>query len=343
MVGLKPMPSKKIFVTGVNGHVGNNIVRDLLEHGYHVIGTVRDLDDPSKVDHVRQHAIELNCEAQLELIQADVLDADGWTEAITGCDALFHTATVYSNSDKADIIIDTAVKGTTHLLHAAHEAKIPRIIYTSSVAAIGSTPKGCEKTEEDWQNGSYSPYTIAKTESEKRAWELAEQFGLDLRVINPGGVLGGGFVKPTPSVDYFPDAMAGKFPVVPKIPIPIVHVRDVAKAHRLAYEIEEAEGRFIVAPHKNKTIAEVCKAIKNQYPHTKASRRAIPRSLMFIVVFQDWLMGLFGAQRRMTRKAVKGYFQGDADFSSKKATDVLGIEWESFETCIQDTVEEFLQ
>ena len=54
-------------------------------------------------------------------------------------------------------------------------------------------------------------------------------------------------------------------------------------------------------------------------------------------------MGLFGAQRRMTRKAVKGYFEGDADFSSKKASDVLGIEWESFETCIQDTVEEFLQ
>ena len=64
---------------------------------------------------------------------------------------------------------------------------------------------------------------------------------------------------------------------------------------------------------------------------------------MFIVVFQDWLMGLFGAQRRMTRKAVMGYFEGDANFSSKKATDVLGIEWESFETCIRDTVEEFLQ
>ena len=98
-----------------------------------------------------------------------------------------------------------------------------------------------------------------------------------------------------------------------------------------------------MAPHKNKTIAEVCKAIKNQYPDTKASRRAIPRSLMFIVVFQDWVMGLFGAQRRMTRKAVKGYFEGDADFSSKKATEVFGIEWESFEVCIQDTVEEFLQ
>jgi nucleoside-diphosphate-sugar epimerase len=343
MAAVKSAPSKRIFVTGVNGHVGNHIVRDLLENGYNVIGSVRDLNDPTKVDHVRQHAVDLNCEDRLELVEADVLDADGWREAILGCDALFHTATVYSNSDKADIIIDTAVKGTTHLLHAAHEAKIPRVIYTSSVAAIGSTPKGREKTENDWQSGSYSPYTVAKTESEKRAWELAKQFGIDLRVINPGGVLGGGFVKPTPSIDYFPDAMAGKFPVVPKIPIPIVHVRDVAKAHRLAFEIDEAEGRFIVAPHKNKTIAEVCKAIKNQFPQTKASRRAIPRSLMFIVVFQDWLMGLFGAQRRMTRKAVMGYFEGDANFSSKKATDVLGIEWESFETCIRDTVEEFLQ
>jgi hypothetical protein len=62
---------------------------------------------------------------------------------------------------------------------------------------------------------------------------------------------------------------------------------------------------------------------------------------MFIVVFQDWLMGIFGAERRMTRKAVKGYFKGDANLSSKKATDVLGMEWESFETCITDTVEAF--
>lgn len=333
---------KKIFVTGVNGHIGNHIVRDLLEHGYHVIGSVRNLNDPLKVDHVRQHALDLDKTDRLELVEGDVLDADGWSEKLAGCDALFHTATVYSNSEKADIIIDTAVKGTTHLLHAANEAHIPRVIYTSSIAAVGSTPKGREKTEDDWQTGSFSPYTMAKTESEKRAWELADQLELDMRVINPGGVLGGGFINPTPSIDYFPDAMKGKFPVVPKIPIPIIHVKDVAIAHRRAYEVDEAEGRFIVAPHKNKTIADVCKAIKVQFPHTKAPKRALPRSLMFVVVFQDWLMGLFGAQRRMTRKAVKGYFEGDANFSSEKASRVLGIEWISFETCIKDTVEEFL-
>ena len=333
--------SKTIFVTGVNGHIGNHIVRDLLEHGYKVIGSVRSLSDPDKVDHVRQHAIDLGCEHRLKLIEGDVLDADGWTEKIAGCDALFHTATVYSNSKNAQIIIDTANKGTTHLLTAAKEAKIPRVIYTSSVAAVGSLPKGREKTEEDWQTLRSSPYTVAKTESERLAWELAEKHNLDLRVINPGAVLGGGFVKPTPSVDYFPDAMKGKFPLAPKIPIPLVHVRDVARAHRRAYEVEEAKGRFIVAPHKNKTIADVCRTIRELYPETKSPRRAIPRSLMFIAVFQDWFMGLFGAERRMTRKAVKEYFQGDSNLSSDKATDVLGIEWESFEVCIQDTVEAF--
>ena len=332
---------KTIFVTGVNGHIGNHIVRDLLEHGYKVIGSVRDVNDPLKVDHVRQHAIDLNCEQNLQLIEGDVLDADGWVEKIQGCDALFHTATVYSNSKDADIILDTANKGTSHLFLAAKEAKIPRIIYTSSVAAVGSLPKGREKNEEDWQTLRTSPYTIAKTESEKLAWSLAEKHQLDLRVINPGGVLGGGFVKPTPSVDFFPDAIAGKFPVAPKIPIPIVHVRDVARAHRRAFEVEEAEGRFIVAPHKNKTIADVCRAIRQYYPNTKSPRYAIPRSLMFIVVFQDWLMGKFGAERRMTRKAVKGYFKGDSNLSSKKATEILGLEWESFEACIKDTVEAF--
>ena len=333
--------SPTIFVTGVNGHIGNHIVRDLLEHGYNVIGSVRSLSDPQKVDHVRQHAIDLDCESRLVLVEGDVLDADGWTEKLSGCDGLFHTATVYSNSKSAQIIIDTANKGTTHLFTAAKEANIPRVIYTSSVAAVGSLPKGREKTEEDWQTLRSSPYTVAKTESERLAWELAKKYDLDLRVINPGGVLGGGFVKPTPSVDYFPDAIQGKFPLAPKIPIPIVHVRDVARAHRRAFEVDEAEGRFIVAPHKNKTIADVCRTIREQFPDTKSPRYAVPRSLMFIVVFQDWLMGMFGAERRMTREAVKGYFKGDANLSSKKATEVLGMEWESFEVCIRDTVEAF--
>ena len=330
-----------IFVTGVNGHIGNQIVRDLLEHGYNVKGSVRDLNDDTKTAHVIQHAKDFSVEERLELVEGDILDADNWAEMITGCDSLFHTATIYSNTKDGQLIIDTALLGTTHLLTAARDAGIKRVVYTSSVAAVGNTPKGRVKTEDDWQTERSSPYIIAKTDSERKAWELSEEFDIDLRVINPSAVIGGGFVNPTPSVDFFPDIVNGNVPMAPKIPLSIVHVRDVAIAHRRAYEVDEAAGRFILAPHNNLTLVDVCRTVKRLYPDSKAPKRGIPRSMMSLVVLFDWLNGLRGKKRYMTRKTVKGFFRGDSNMSSQKATDVLGMKWISLEDSIKETVDEF--
>ena len=336
-----PHNGKTIFVTGVNGHIGNHIVRDLLENGYHVKGSVRDLNDNSKTSHVLQHAIDLGLEKRLELVQGDILEADNWSAMISGCDGLFHTATIYSNTQDGELIIETALLGTTHLLTAAKNAGINRVIYTSSVAAVGNTPKGRTKTEDDWQTARSSPYIIAKTDSERKAWRLAEEFGLDLRVINPSAVIGGGFVHPTPSVNFFPDIINGNVPIAPKIPLSIVHVKDVAIAHRKAFEINDASGRFILAPHNNLTLVDVCRTIKRLYPNSKAPKRGIPRSMMFLVVLFDWFNGLRGKKRYMTRKTVKGFFRGDSNISSEKATDKLGMDWISLDQCIADTVDEF--
>ncbi len=331
----------RIFVTGVNGHIGNHIVRDLLEHGYAVKGSVRDATDPGKVDHVLAHAAELGCEERLEIVEGDVLDADGWSERLTGCDALFHTATVYATQGEANVIIDTATKGTTHLFRAAAEAGISRVIYTSSTAAVGTSPKGALKDESVWNTDASLPYTVAKTRSEKLAWSLADELGLDLRVINPTAVLGGGFARPTPSVDFFADALAGKYPVVPKFPMAAVHVRDVARAHRRAFEVDEAEGRFILAPHTNLTLAGICKRIRILNPKSKAPKLGLPNFLVPVAVLQDWLGGLFGRQRYLTRAVARNMMGGDTNYSSSKAERVLGMQWEDLDTCIQDTVDAF--
>ena len=60
---------KTIFVTGVNGHIGNHIVEDLLLNGYNVKGSVRDLADPNKVNHVIAHAKKLDCQQRLEVVE----------------------------------------------------------------------------------------------------------------------------------------------------------------------------------------------------------------------------------------------------------------------------------
>jgi len=276
-----------VVVTGANGHIGNNLCRQLLEKGYNVRGTVRSLDKAPDLD--------------MEFVEADVLVENDWDKALEGATGLFHLATIYATSGDGQLILDTANKGTEIVFNAAAKAGIERIVYTSSVAAIGSTPKGVVKDESNWNENFSLPYMQGKTESETKAWELAEKLNLDLRVINPSGVLGGSFTRPTPSTNIIGDAMKGKYPVVPKIPLAFVHVDDVATAHVNAYEIDEASGRYVLAPHQDGNIHDLLKRAKKMYPRMKFPRLGIPLWLLPVVVLQDWFMGLFTGKRLLTR------------------------------------------
>jgi len=316
-----------VVVTGANGHIGNNLCRQLLEQGYNVRGTVRSLDKAPDLD--------------MEFVEADVLKSEDWPGVLKGATGLFHLATIYSTSGDGQLILDTANIGTENVFRAAAESGIKRIVYTSSVAAIGSTPRKIVKDESNWNSNFSLPYTRAKTESEEQAWKLAEELGLDLRVINPSGVLGGSFTRPTPSTDIIGDAMKGKYPVVPKIPLAFVHVDDVATAHRLAYENDDANGRYLLAPHQGGTIHDLLKRARKLYPKMKFPRLGIPLWMLPIVVFQDWIMGMFTGKRLMTRSAAKSFSNGDSKYSNKKVEDELGMKWKPFDDMIHDTVEAY--
>jgi len=316
-----------VVVTGANGHIGNNLARQLLEHGYNVRGTVRSMDKAPNL--------------KMEFVEADVLNPDDWPRVLEGATGLFHLATIYATSGDGQLILDTANKGTENVLRAAAACGIKKVVYTSSVAAIGATPKNIVKDESNWNENFSMPYTRAKTESERRAWELADELNLDLRVINPSGVLGGSFSRPTPSTDIIGDAMKGKYPVVPKIPLAFVHVDDVATAHRLAFENDNAHGRYVLAPYQDGTIHDLLKRAKKLYPKMKFPRFGIPLWLLPVVVFQDWFMGLFSGKRLLTRSAAKSFSKGDSKYSSKKAETDLGITWKSYDDCIHDTVEAY--
>jgi len=316
-----------VVVTGVNGHIGNNLARQLIDSGYKVRGTVRSMDKAPDLD--------------MEFVEADVLNPDDWNRVLEGATGLFHLATIYATSGDGQLIIDTANKGTENVFRAAAACGVKRVVYTSSVAAIGSIPKNVVKDESNWNDNFSLPYTRAKTESERRAWELAKELDIDLRVINPSGVLGGSFSRPTPSTDIIGDAMKGKYPLVPKIPLAFVHVEDVATAHRLAYEIDEAHGRYVLAPYQDGTIHDLLKRAKKLYPKMKFPRFGIPLWLLPIIVVQDWFMGLFTGKRLLTRSAAKAFSKGDSKYSSKKVEDELGISWKSYDDCIHDTVEAY--
>ena len=166
-----------------------------------------------------------------------------------------------------------------------------------------TSPRGLSKTKRCGTR-THPLYTTAKTRSERLAWELAEEH-LDLRVINPTAVLGGGFVRPTPSVDFFGDAIAGNYPLAPKFPMSVVHVRDVARAHRRAFEVDEASGRFILAPHANITLATICRRIRTLNPTTKSPKYSLAQRSPVRRRSAGLVGRKFGRQRYLTRAVAR--------------------------------------
>ena len=184
-----------VAVTGVSGYIGSEVVKQLLEKGYTVRGTVRSKANTSKVQHLLKLADALP--GKLELFEADLLKAGDFDEVVRGVDFVLHTASPFftESSDPQKDLIDPAVNGTTTVLDSAGKAGIKRVVVTSSVAGrrqtILSRVYVCSKsssacivaaavrsgkfteppvngtlyTEEDWNNTSTllgEPYNLSK-------------------------------------------------------------------------------------------------------------------------------------------------------------------------------------
>ena len=330
---------KNVVVTGANGHLGCALVFDLLNHDYKVTATVRDPSDLLKTSHLRDGAERMGATDRLDIVAGDLMETDCWGEILAGKDGLFQVAAVYRTMSKnpQEDIIEPSITGTLNPLRAAVAEGVERVVYTSSIAAVGGMPEGRAKTEADWNENFSLPYTYAKTESEKRAWTLAEECNLDLRVCNPGMIWGPHFSRHTPSTEIMSNLIMGKYPMAPKIGFAIVDSRDVASAHRLAYETEEAKGRFLLSATDIQFI-DMGKRVKVVEPKAKVPKIRAPWLLVYVNLFFDWGLGLFGRKRTMSRAILKSMRRGTSIYDCSKAHQILGWKPRELEETIRDTI-----
>jgi dihydroflavonol-4-reductase len=241
--------SDRVLVTGATGFVAGHVIAELLEHGYAVRGTVRDLAATGKRAHLQRLG------GDLEFAAAN-LDSDaGWAEAVEGCDYVLHVASPFPPGPPKDErqMITTAVEGTLRVLRAsAASGTVRRIVLTSSIAAIAYGHKEDKvRTEDDWTVLEHvAAYQKSKTLAERAAWNwAAQQPGPELAVINPGMVLGPlQHAETSTSHEPVRRLLIGDMPGVPRIGWSPVDVRDLASAHRLALESPAAPGnRYICA------------------------------------------------------------------------------------------------
>lgn len=278
------MPAKTILVTGASGFIGCHCVLDLLNQGYRVRGSVRDLGRTGTLE--KTLSTQGADTRQLDWVAASLTEPDGWSAAVDGCDAIFHVASPVPTIQpkNPDDVIEPARKGTLNVLQAAASQGIDRVVLTSSVAAIlGGLSENRVYTGEDWSDPNdpdMIPYAISKTVAERCAWDFCQSKGISLSTIHPALVLG-----PTLETDYGSSLEAlvkllrREVPLLPRFGFDIVDVRDVASLHRIALENPDAIGQRLIAANGFLWFRNIAALLTTAYPDRKIPLREMPNWL----------------------------------------------------------------
>jgi dihydroflavonol-4-reductase len=242
-----------VTVTGAAGFIASHVVRELLERGYRVRGTVRSVAKQKELSHLRGLP---GAAERLELVEADLLADGSFDRAVAGAACVMHTASPYviDVKDPQRDLVDPAVKGTRNVLTScAAEPCVKRVVLTSSMAAVTDEPESDRVlTEADWNEKSSltrNPYYYSKTLAERAAWDFVKQArSFDLVVVNPFMVVGPSLAPGlNTSNQIFVDLLQGTYPGIMNLTWGFVDVRDVALAHVLAMETPQASGRYLCA------------------------------------------------------------------------------------------------
>ena len=289
-----------VLVTGGSGFIGTYCIIRCLAAGYRVRTTVRSLKREDEVRKMLQSADAVHLE-DLSFVEADLNKDDGWNEAVQGCTYVLHVASPFPAAppkNENDLIVP-AREGTLRVLRAARDAKVKRIVVTSSFAAIGSGHQNRDSskpyTEEDWSKvdgPGVGAYEKSKTLAERAAWDFIQKEGgdLEMAVVNPVAVMGPVLGPDTStSIELVTRLMNGSVPGCPNLNFGVVDVRDVADLHFLAMTHAKASGeRFLCMAPPAMSMKEMALTLREKLGHK--ARRVPTRSIPNIFVR---LLGLF--------------------------------------------------
>jgi dihydroflavonol-4-reductase len=307
--------------------VGANVVRDLLAHDWRVRVLVRTPEPPALAG------------LDVESVAGDLF-ARGLSEALRGCDALFHVAARYSlwRRDRDDVL-RTNVEGTRNILRAAREAGVPRAVHTSSVAAIGVRHDGvADETYQSPYRELVGVYKKSKFLGEQVAREAAAA-GQDVVIVNPSTPIGPWDVKPTPTGEIVLRFARGAMPAYVDTGLNLIDVRDCAAGHRLAYERGVAGERYILG-NLNLGLRDIFVRL------ARITRRSVPRFCvpqavpLAYAAIGEYLLAPLGFKPDVALESVR-MAKGQMYYDARKAVRELGLPQSDVTVALADAVQWF--
>jgi dihydroflavonol-4-reductase len=316
-------------ITGASGLVGGNLAAALLDAGHRVRATRR---ASTRVDHLAGLAIEW--------VDADLGDPERLAGAFDGADVVFHCAAqVATRRGVTPALTAANVTGTAHVLAAVRAARVPRLVHTSTVGAVGLSTDGRPCTEEaNWnfaEAGLIDGYAITKRQSEELVHAAAGE-GLDAVIVNPTYMFGPLDSRPS-SGRLIVDVVRRRVPGWTLGLNNFVDVRDVARGMIAAWQRGQRGERYILGGH-NMTYRDIMETIA-RVAGVRPPRFGVPRALAR-------LMGAAGDLSERLRRSeplinsitVSYAFTTRFQFASDKAARALDYRFGPIEDAIRDAI-----
>lgn len=312
-----------VLVTGGSGFIGGWCVAGLLQQGYVVRTTVRDLSREAGVRKALGTVVDPG--NRLSFHAANLTEDAGWDAAVEGCDYVLHVASplgVPEPKDPDELIVP-AREGARRAVGAAIRAGVKRVVLTSSVAAASKGFGGADWTSDetvwtDLGDRRVSAYARSKTLAERAAWDLIGSAGgtTTLAVVNPALVL-----APVLSADFSDSVqvverlLSGRVPGLPRLGFNVVDARDVADLHIRAMTDPKAAGERFVAAGHFAWMADLAALLREELGDgaAKAPTRKVPDFVIRLAGIFDKDLG-----------SVTPSLGHRHDYSSAKAQSLLG-------------------
>ena len=321
-----------ILVTGATGHIGNVLIRKLLDRGEKVRALIWRDEDTTPLKNL-----------DVEKVVGDVLDPASLEPAMRDVDTVYHLAGIISiMPGRNPFVWRVNVEGTRNVLEAARHASIRRLVYTSSIHAIARAPHGVTMDESLGfdQNNPYGEYDRSKAAASLEVQNAAAR-GLDAVIVCPTGVIGPYDFRGSEMGEVIRSASEAHTMLYVEGAYDFVDVRDVADGLIAARERGRCGESYILSGHKL-SVRYMLETVREVTGKAFASIK-IPFSLAEVAArYTPWYYQRTQAKPRFTPYSLQ-VLQSNANISCKKALAELGYKPRPVYESIADTVRWFLE
>ena len=319
-------------MTGASGHLGNVVCRKLLEQDYLVRAMVH-------TDRRSLQGLDAGNERSrtMELVEGDILNLNDVNNLLKGCEAVIHCAGIISiHGDPDGRVLKTNTEGPHHVVEAAKNAGVKRIIHVSSVHAVREIPHHLPFNESRPYKTAQDPvYDFSKASGEQIFLKGCADSNTELIILRPSSIVGPFDFKPSLLGAALLDFYHQKIPFLPQGGYDFVDVRDVAQAAVNAIhlgkhgEVYNLSGTY----YTFKKFARVIQKVTGK----KVPQRVIPYKLLrailpLVSLYARWTKTL----PAITRESIDAVYLGHPQMDHAKAKKDLHFSCRALEESLHD-------